>query len=86
LLADIDTLVIDYYKQPTTVSARTDTFTCLPPYLIRPLLVNYASAKLFEMIEQGRDDPKNNSIYYSKLFEAALISLQAAYPSEKHRG
>jgi hypothetical protein len=86
LLADIDTLVIDYYKQPTTVAERTDTFTCLPSFLIRPLLVNYASAKLFSMIEQGSADTKNNSTYYFKLFDAALISLQEAYPLEKHRG
>ena len=86
LLADIDTLAIDYYKHPTTISARTDTFTCLPPYLIRPLLVNYASKKLFEMLEQGKEDVKNNSTYYSKLFNEALETLKIAYPPEKHRG
>ena len=82
----VDTLTIDYYKHPTTISKRTDTFTCLPPYLIRPLLVNYASKKLFEMLEQGKEDNKNNSTYYAKLFSEALETLRAAYPPEKHRG
>lgn len=86
LLADIETLKIDYYKTPTTIDARTSTFTSLPPHLIRPLLVNFVCSKLFLMIEQGGEDKKSNTIYHAEVYASALKMLYDAYPTEKHRG
>lgn len=82
LLAEIDTLVIDYYKQPTIISEVGDTFTCLPPHLIRPLLVNYGCAKIFETIEQDIDGSKPNTNYHFNLFNGALELLSKAYPQK----
>ena len=86
LLANIETLKIDYYRIPTTINTRISTFTSLPPHLIRPLLVNFACFKLFMMIEQGKEDKKKNTIYHTEAYLNALKTLQDAYPQEKFRG
>jgi len=51
--ASAETIMLNYFKYPTTMSADTDEPDCLPAHLHSKLLVNYACWQLFKRIEDG---------------------------------
>lgn len=75
--AAAQTLKIQYFKLPTTLSASADEPDCLPVHLHSDLLVSYACWKYWEKIEQGMDGKKPNTTMYKGLYDEAVGSLQA---------
>lgn len=70
-----ETLRIHYYKYPTTIVTETDQPDCLPEFLVRPLLVNYAAKEIYSLIEDGEDGQKTNTKYYEAKFVEAMAEL-----------
>lgn len=69
------TLVVNYYRQPTEIVSSSDTITDLPIHVASQLLHYYLCSKCYEMIEDGIDSAeggKVNTTYYAQQFNAQL--------------
>lgn len=69
------TLNIRFFEKPTLLAHPGDAPTCLPEHLHEPLLVNFAAREIFNLIEDGVEDPKTNTKIYASLFSSYLQDL-----------
>jgi len=76
------TLTLHFYKFPTEMALNTDIPTCIPLHLQIPLLVNHATSKLYELIEDGADGEGANTARYKALFLEALHTLEITIPAD----
>jgi len=70
-----ETIRINYYRFPGRLETRFDKPDCLPYHLVKPLLLNYASKELFNLIEDGIEGAKINTEKHTKLYEIAKAKL-----------
>lgn len=75
-------ITIHYYRSPTDMSDNDDTPDGIPTHLQRPLLVNYAAWKIYELIEDDFQEPGQNIQRYQNLFYQALQLLERSVPYE----
>ncbi|MCK5849600.1 MAG: hypothetical protein KAH23_01700 [Kiritimatiellae bacterium] len=69
------TLHLRYFGKPTLLEKLTDVPDFLPEHLQEGLLVNYAASKIFNLIEDGIEDPKTNTRMCLSAFQGALSDL-----------
>ena len=69
------TLTLRYFQKPDTLTSKTDTPSFLPEHLHEPILVNYAAAQIFNLIEDGIEDPKTNTRIYQSLYAGGIADL-----------
>jgi hypothetical protein len=67
---------IHFFEKPTYLSGTMDEPVCIPNHLHEPLFVNYIAWKLYDLIEDGIEDPKTNTQHYQKLFFSFLPDLE----------
>jgi len=67
---------IHFFEKPTYLSGTMDEPVCIPTHLHQPLFVNYIAWKLYDLIEDGIEDPKTNTQHYQKLFFSFLPDLE----------
>lgn len=77
-------ITIHYYKVPTDMVADDDEPSCLPLHLQRPLLVNHAVWKLYELIEDDLTKGGQNIQQYQTIFNQALrlLELSVSYDTK----
>lgn len=68
-------LTLSYFAAPDQLSVDADTPSFLPTHLHEPLLVNAACAKIYDLIEDGVDDPKTNTKLYFAKYQQSLGML-----------
>lgn len=71
--ADIE---IHFFEKPTYLSGTNDEPLCIPDHLHEPLFVNYIAWKVYDLIEDGIEDPKTNTQHYQRLFISFLPDLE----------
>lgn len=69
------TLTVSFFEKPTLLVNDTDEPLCLPDHLHEPLLANFAAREIFNIIEDGVEDPKTNTKIYHSLFNSYLNDL-----------
>ncbi|MBA3031018.1 MAG: hypothetical protein FP816_19700 [Desulfobacteraceae bacterium] len=72
-----ETLQIHYYRNPTVLTSIDNLPSCLPVHLARPLLVNYCSKELYDLIEDGADGKTPNTDKYTGRFTGDMALLEA---------
>jgi hypothetical protein len=65
-----------YYRIPTLMVADADTPDGIPVFLQRKLLVSGASAKVFDLIEDGLEGVQVNTSIQSQMFQQAILELR----------
>lgn len=70
------TLTVQFFESPTLLSKMSDVPDFLPAHLQEPLLVNFAAKEIFNLIEDGVEDPKTNTKIYTGMFESYLPDLE----------
>lgn len=70
------TLNIRYFCTPEILSSGSDIPEFLPEYLHEPLLANFAAWKIYDLIEDGIEDPKTNTKVYKAAFLEYLPDLE----------
>ena len=68
-------LTIRFFELPDLLSGGSSEPECLPIHLHEPLLVNFAAWKIYELIEDGIEDPKSNGKVYQNHFMSYLADL-----------
>jgi len=79
---EAETLTLHFYRLPVEMSDNTDTPDGIPLTLQRPLLVNYAAWKLYELIEDPTAGEGANVARYMSLFSQALQTLERRIPAD----
>lgn len=77
-----ETLTLHFFRLPVEMSAKTSTPDGIPLHLQIPLLVNRASQKIFELIEDSIEGQGPNTIRYKTFFNEALRTLELSIPSD----
>ena len=80
--ATAEALTVHYYKMPTALVGYSDTPSCLPALLHRPLLVGYACKEIFGQIEDGIEGQKINTGYWTQEFQQGLLDLDVLIPHD----
>ena len=70
-----ETIRINYYRFPNRLETRFDKVTCLPFHLVKPLLLNYACAEIFSLIEDGVEGAKINTDKHNKEYDKYRAKL-----------
>lgn len=70
-----ETIMLNYFKYPTTMSADDDEPDCLPAHLHSKLLVNYACWELFKRIEDGVEGEGSSTARHEKFYLDAVADL-----------
>ena len=68
-------LDVRYFEKPAMLTNSTDTPLFIPEHLHEPLVVNYAASQIFNLIEDGIEDPKTNTKAYYSMFSSFLGDL-----------
>lgn len=76
------TLTIHFFRLPVAMSGASDVPDGIPSHLQRPLLVNHASYKIYELIEDSIEGQGPNTIHYKALFQEALRTLELSIPAD----
>ena len=74
------TLTLHFYRKPVEMDAEADTPDGIPTHLQVLLLVSFACWKIFELIEDGIDEPTPNTDKYERKFLKALKTLELSIP------
>jgi len=69
-----EVLQVTFMKDPTDITTSTAP-DCIPAKLHAPLLVSYAAAQIFELIEDGIEGAQVNTTRQNNKFETALAVL-----------
>jgi len=75
-------VTLHYYRFPTNMAEDTDEPDGIPKHLHRGLLVNHVCWKIYELIEDGTEDPGANTQKYLNLFLLAARKLELFIPYE----
>ena len=78
-----ETLTVHYYKTPDLLAAGTDEPTWIPTHLHRKLIVGYVCKEIFDLIEDGIEDPKTNTKHYENIYQKGLMELEMAIGTDK---
>jgi hypothetical protein len=70
-----ETLTVHYYETPATLALDADTPSEIPAVLHRKLIVGYVCREIFSKIEDGLENQKINTGYYTKEYQSGLIDL-----------
>lgn len=81
--ATAETLTVHYYKTPTTLTETTDEPTEIPTHLHRKLIVGYVCKEIYDLIEDGIEDPKTNTKHYDAIYQKGLLELEMAIGIDK---
>ena len=73
-------ITLYFYRLPIAMTELTDTPDGIPLYLQIPLLVNYASWKIFELIEDGIESSEINVKRYKIRFFETLRNFELSIP------
>lgn len=79
-----ETLKLYYYKTPTLMTDISSTPDALPDHLAEPLLKSYACWKIYDLIEDGVDDPKINTIKWEREYNQNLFKLKSHLGPNDH--
>jgi len=71
---------IHFYRLPIDMVDSEDTPDGIPAHLQIPLLTNYASKEIFNLIEDGLEGQQVNTMKHTALFLAALRTLEISVP------
>ena len=75
-------VTIHYYRFPTDMVEDDDEPDGIPKHLHRGLLVNHVCWKIYELIEDGTEEPGANTKKYLDLFLASVYKLELFVPYE----
>lgn len=75
-----ENVTIHYYKEPTDMESNDDEPSAIPMHLHKPLLVNHAAWKIYELIEDDFQEAGQNIQRYQALFYQALRLLELSIP------
>jgi len=78
-----ETLTVHYYKTPETLTVGSDEPIEIPAHLHRKLIVGYACKEIFDLIEDGVEDPKTNTRHYEAMYQKGLVELEMAIGIDK---
>lgn len=70
-----ETLSFHYSAKPIELEDDADEPTCLPDFLVRPLLVSYVCAEIYDQIEDEVDGVKLNTNNYRTRYAESLAKL-----------
>ena len=70
-----ETLTVHYYRNPETLVTDGSTPSEIPAVLHRKLIVGYVCKELFNKIEDGLENSKINTKYYTQEYMRGLIDL-----------
>lgn len=79
-----ESLTIHYWAAPTALTLTTDTPSVIPSHLQYDILVNYCCRRLFERVEDGVSDKRENTMMYRGLYLEALSALAAFIGTEQN--
>lgn len=71
-----ETLTVHYYASPTELVVSTDKPDVIPEALQKPLLVGFACADIFNVIEDGIEGQKINTAFWNNEYQQGLIQLE----------
>ena len=77
-----ETVTVHFYRKPVDMSGDDAVPDGIPASLQIPLLVNYACKELFNLIEDGIEDPQTNTRKHEALFARALKTLELSIPAD----
>jgi len=69
------TLTCIGYNSPTALSNSTDTPDCIPEYLHRGLIVNKTAMLCYNIIEDGMEAEKVNTVLFENLYQKSVAKL-----------
>lgn len=75
-------VTIHYYRFPADMIDDADEPDGIPKHLQRGLLVNHVCWKIYELIEDGTEDPGANTKKYLDLFLGSVYKLELFIPYE----
>lgn len=75
-------LVTHYYEYPETLKSGGAGPAAIPAHLQDNLLVNGVAAYIYNLIEDGVEDPKTNTKKYQELFIESVEELSLTIPAE----
>lgn len=75
-----ETLTLHFYRLPVDMVADADVPDGIPSHLQVPLLVNHASWKLFDLIDDPVSGEGASTAHYKGLFAEALHTLELSIP------
>lgn len=76
------TLTLHFFRKSIEMSSNSDIPDGIPSHLQVPLLVNYASYKIYELIEDSAEGQGPNTIHYKTFFQEALRTLELSIPAD----
>jgi hypothetical protein len=79
-----ETLRINYYRYPPRLYTRTDKPDWLPWHIAKPLLKAFALKELYDLIEDGQDGNKTNTLRWTKRYDDAWAKLEEFIGPEEH--
>ena len=71
-----ETLTVHYYQTPTLMTDEDDEPTGIPEHLQYPILVGYACAHFFNLIEDGVDGAKVNTGFWKNEHMQGLVDME----------
>lgn len=74
-----------FYIKPTLLTADTETPSIFPDFLHYALLESFASAEIYDKIEDGMDGIKTNARHYRKKFDEAVEDLKGIFRTGQSR-
>lgn len=84
-LTQTQSVVVHYYRKPETLVADEDVPEGIPPHLHAALLVNYATWRIFDIIEDGVDGNKTNTMRYEGKYMTEGLRLLERYAKRAPR-
>ncbi|MBI9090145.1 MAG: hypothetical protein JEZ12_13095 [Desulfobacterium sp.] len=70
-----ETLEVHYYAAPIPMEDEDDEPDCLQEGFHHPLLVGFACKEIFNLLEDGIDGPKKNTMYWEREFQKGVHDL-----------
>lgn len=77
-----ETLAVNYYETPATLTADGDIPTEIPLVLHRQLVVGYALKEIYNEIELGMEGRKVDMRNYEEIFNQGLVRLRQLIPED----
>lgn len=72
----VETLTLRFYRKPAALILTRDVPEGIPAHLHEMVLVSYAAAQGWELIEQGMNEQKKNTLAYLQKYEMGLKKLR----------
>jgi len=78
-----ETLTLHFFRKPVDMTDSDSVPDGIPLHLQSPLLVNYASWKIYELIEDDINNVAPNTTKYKAFFQEALKTLELSLPVDE---